>query len=184
MSCTSLAPPGYRSASERGRAPSSSPVRSRCARGASVCCSSGRLQERVFPRQGRGEPFLGDHERRAIDAALADAGEAPLGLRPHEDPLDAERYQLYAAVSRPTELLVLSWHRADEDGEPAVRSPFVDDVLDVLAPAPEPRDRRLGSVGWDERDDASPRQRELAAALRSGREPACARPRGEPPRAG
>ena len=78
----------------------------------------GRLQEGVFPRPGRGEPFLGDHERRSIDVALANAGEAPLGLRPHEDPLDAERYQLYAAVSRPTDLLVLSWHRADEDGEP------------------------------------------------------------------
>jgi ATP-dependent helicase/DNAse subunit B len=127
-----------------------------------------RLQESVFPRPGRGEPFLGDQERRAIDAALAEAGEAPLGLRPHEDLLDAERYQLYAAVSRPTEVLVLSWHRADEDGEPAVRSPFVDDVLDVLEPEPKARDRRLGSVGWAEEDDASPRQRELAAAQRSG----------------
>jgi ATP-dependent helicase/DNAse subunit B len=128
----------------------------------------GRLQEAVFPRPGRGEPFLGDHERRSIDAALANAGEAPLSLRSHEDPLDAERYQLYAAVSRPTDLLVLSWHRADEDGEPAVRSPFVDDVLDVLDPAPDPQDRRLGSVEWGEADDASPRQRELAAALRAG----------------
>jgi ATP-dependent helicase/DNAse subunit B len=128
----------------------------------------GRLQEGVFPRPGRGEPFLGDHERRSIDAALAGAEEAPLSLASHEDRLDAERYQLYAAVSRPTELLVLSWHRADEDGEPAVRSPFVDDVLDVLDRAPAPRDRRLGSVDWDDAEDTSPRQRELAAALRSG----------------
>ena len=141
----------------------------------------GRLRETVFPRPGRGEPFLGDHERRSIDSALANAGEAPLGLRPHEDPLDAERYQLYAAVSRPTDLLVLSWHRADEDGQPAVRSPFVDDVLDVLDPAPAARDRRLGSLAWEEADSASARQRELAAALRSG-ERRLREGRGEPPR--
>ncbi len=128
----------------------------------------GRLQEGVFPRPGRGEPFLGDHERIGIDRALADAGQAPLGLRPHEDPLDAERYQLYAAVSRPTELLVLSWHRADEDGEPLVRSPFVDDVLDVLEPVPTPRDRRLGSVGWEPGDAVSRHQRALSDALSRG----------------
>ncbi len=127
-----------------------------------------RLQEGVFPRLGRAEPFLGDDERRGVDRALAAAGRPPLGLREHEDLLDAERYQLYAAVSRPRALLVLSWHRADEDGEPVVRSPFVDDVLDVLCEAPQVSDRRLGSVGWPSQARASEHQRALADALTSG----------------
>ena len=126
-----------RSATASFRARSSSPTRWRCARGASRAMFLGRLQEGVFPRPGAASPSSATMSAAAIDSALANAGEAPLGLRPHEDLLDAERYQLYAAVSRPTELLGLSWHRADEDGEPVVRSPFVDDVLDVLDPKPE-----------------------------------------------
>lgn len=130
----------------------------------------GRMQEGVFPRSGRPEPFLGDDERRSIDHALAAAGEQPLRLRVHEDQLDAERYQLYAAVSRPRERLIVSWHRADEDGEPVVRSPFVDDLLAVFAPAPQVRDRRLGSVGWLPRDRVSSSQRALSDALSEGQE--------------
>ncbi len=128
----------------------------------------GRLQEGVFPRPGRAEPFLGDEARRSVDRALADAGEPPLRLREHEDLLDAERYQLYAAVSRPRVRLILSWHRADQDGDPVVRSPFVDDVLDVLSPVPELRDRRLGSVGWPDAARTGAHQRALSDALASG----------------
>jgi RecB family exonuclease len=39
---------------------------------------------------------------------------------------------LYAAVSRPQQQLVLSWHAADDDGTPATRSLFVDDVCDLF----------------------------------------------------
>jgi ATP-dependent helicase/nuclease subunit B len=103
------------------------------------------LREDVFPRPAVPEPFLGDDERRALNAASG------LRLRLREDRLDAERYLLYAAASRPTELLALSWPAADDDGEPFVRSLFVDDVLDAFDPAAAGRVERrpLGAIGFD-----------------------------------
>jgi ATP-dependent helicase/DNAse subunit B len=84
------------------------------------------LQEGEFPRRARPEPLLGEEERRRIAEAsgllLADA----------QDVLAAERYLLYAVLSRPEELLFLSWHDADDDGEPVSRSLFVDDVCDLF----------------------------------------------------
>ncbi|MFI5004892.1 MAG: PD-(D/E)XK nuclease family protein, partial [Solirubrobacterales bacterium] len=85
------------------------------------------LQEGVFPAPARPEPFLSADERRG----LAEASGLRLG-RP-QDALAAERYLLYAAVSRPEELLVLSWHTADDDGLPSARSLFVDDVCDLFS---------------------------------------------------
>jgi RecB family exonuclease len=122
-------------AAERGRPGAvvvTSPLalRARRVRALFLC----RVQEGAFPRQARPEPFLPDADRRALNAASG------LRLRLHEDALDRERYLLYAAVSRPTERLALSWHAADEDGTPAVPSLFVADVRDLFA-------GRL----WDER---------------------------------
>ena len=124
----------------------------------------GRLQEGVFPLPAGGDPFLGDAERLAINAA------GGLRLRLREDRLDAERWLLYSAVSRPTERLVLSWHRGDDDGEPRVRSLFVDDVLACFSPAlaASATDRRLGEVGFSG-DAGGPRQRRLAAAAAAPR---------------
>jgi ATP-dependent helicase/DNAse subunit B len=104
------------------------------------------LREDAFPRPPVPEPFLGDDERRALNAASG------LRLRLREDRLEGERYLLYAATSRPTDLLALSWAAADDEGEPCVRSLFVDDVLDVFAPrAAERVERRaLGAAGFDE----------------------------------
>ncbi len=85
------------------------------------------LQEGVFPAPARPEPFLSEEERRG----LAEASGLRLGRV--VDALAAERYLLYAAVSRPEELLVLSWHTADDDGLPSARSLFVDDVCDLFA---------------------------------------------------
>jgi ATP-dependent helicase/DNAse subunit B len=104
------------------------------------------LREDAFPRPPTPEPFLGDDERRALNAASG------LRLRLREDRLDAERYLLYAATSRPTDLLALSWPAADDEGEPCVRSLFVDDVLDAFAPKAAERVQRraLGAAGFDE----------------------------------
>jgi hypothetical protein len=85
------------------------------------------LQEGVFPAPARPEPYLSEEERRG----LAEASGLRLG-RPG-DALAAERYLLYAAISRPRELLVLSWHTADDDGLPTARSLFVDDICDLFA---------------------------------------------------
>jgi ATP-dependent helicase/nuclease subunit B len=101
------------------------------------------LQEGVFPASARPEPYLSEEERRG----LAEASGLRLG-RP-VDALAAERYLLYAAVSRPEELLVLSWHTADDDGLPSARSLFVDDVCDLFScdlHAARAR-RALGEVG-------------------------------------
>ncbi|HEX5925895.1 MAG TPA: PD-(D/E)XK nuclease family protein [Baekduia sp.] len=114
------------------------------------------LQEGVFPAPTTPEPFLGDDERRAINAASG------LRLRLHEDALNIERLFFYAAVSRPTELLALSWHAAGDDGAPSVRSLLVDDVADLLTEgwAAHPRRRELGAAGWPA--VAAPTEREAA----------------------
>lgn len=125
------------------------------------------LQEGVFPAPGRPETFLGDAERRAINAASG------LRLALREDTLGAERYLFYAAVSRPTDLLALSWHDATDDGRPAVRSLLVDDVLDLFGPAVAAgvQRRALGAAGIDG-DGRAPTAHiaAMAAAERQGRE--------------
>ncbi len=114
-------------------------LRARRVRALFVC----GLQEGVFPAPARPEPYLSEEDRRG----LAEASGLRLG-RP-VDALAAERYLLYAAVSRPEELLVLSWHTADDDGVPSARSLFVDDVCDLFAcDLHAARTRRaLGEVG-------------------------------------
>ena len=97
-------------------------LRARRVRALFVCA----LQEGVFPARARPQPLLSEEERRRL------AETSGLHLREHEDHLAAERCLLYAAVSRPEELLVLSWHVADDDGQPTPRSLFVDDVCDLF----------------------------------------------------
>jgi hypothetical protein len=84
-----------------------------------------------------------------------------LVLRRHEDVLGPERFLFYATVSRPEERLVLAWHDAGDDGEPAVRSLFVDDVAELFGPAlwAGRRTRPLGAVGWAESEAPSERER-------------------------
>jgi len=101
------------------------------------------LQEGVFPRPASPEPFLSDAERRELARASG------VVLRRHEDALDVERYLFYVTVSRPEERLVLAARTADDDGDPAVPSFFLDDVRDVLGELPR-RHRPLGAVGWPE----------------------------------
>jgi ATP-dependent helicase/DNAse subunit B len=127
------------------------------------------LQEGIFPAPARPEPFLGDEERRAINAASG------LRLRLHEDALQVERLFFYAAVSRPTELLGLGWHAANDDGAPTVRSLLVDDVADLLDEgwAAGPRRRELGAAGWP--GPEAPTEREAA------RFAAAAAPPAQPP---
>jgi ATP-dependent helicase/DNAse subunit B len=104
------------------------------------------LQEGVFPASARSEPLLAEEERRR----LAETSGLMLGGSRQGDALAAERYALYAAVSRPDELLVLSWHAADDDGVAEPRSLFVDDVIDLFDEGLlQQRARRpLGAVGW------------------------------------
>ncbi len=84
------------------------------------------LNEGSFPSRSRPQPLISDEESLRIAQASG------LILGESRDSLAAERYLLYSALSRPEELLVLSWHAADDDGEPVSRSLFVDDVLDLF----------------------------------------------------
>jgi ATP-dependent helicase/DNAse subunit B len=151
-----------------GRVTVSAPQDLRARRVRALFCAG--LQEGVFPRPSRPEPFLGDDERREINRVSG------LRLRLHEDALDVERLFFYAAVSRPTELLALSWHAATDDGAPAVRSLLVDDVADLLTDgwAARPRRRELGAAGWPA--PGAPTEREAA------RFAVAAAPPAEPPR--
>jgi ATP-dependent helicase/DNAse subunit B len=87
------------------------------------------LQEGVFPASARPQSLLSEEERRR----LAETSGLHLRGDRQGDALAAERYALYAAVSRPEELLVLSWHAADDDGAAQARSLFVDDIVDLFA---------------------------------------------------
>jgi ATP-dependent helicase/DNAse subunit B len=113
-----------------------------------------RLQEGVFPARARPQPFLAEEERRRL------AEVSGLMLGEQEDGLAADRYLLYAAVSRPQEQLFLSWHVADDDGLATPRSLFVDDVCDLFAPSlsAERARRPLGAV------DGAPRSPSPALA--------------------
>jgi ATP-dependent helicase/DNAse subunit B len=105
------------------------------------------LQEGVFPAPARTGKLLGEEERRRLveSSGLLTLAAGERGA----DVLAAERYLLYAAVSRPEELLVLSWHTADDDGQACSRSLFVDDICDLFAcDLHGARSRRaLGEVG-------------------------------------
>ncbi len=142
-------------------------VRARRFRAVFVC----GLQEGEFPLPAAPEPFLSDERRRELAAAGGPR------LRPREDALAAERYLFYAAVSRATERVFLSYRSSDEEGNLALPSPFIADVAELLvADWPHRRRRRLlADVIWA--PERAPTERERARAL-ADRGTA---PGGEPP---
>ncbi|HWF52461.1 MAG TPA: PD-(D/E)XK nuclease family protein [Solirubrobacteraceae bacterium] len=129
-------------------------IRARRFRAVFVC----GLQDGEFPRPPVPEPFLSDERRWELATASG------LRLRPREDAVATERYLFYACVSRATESLVLSYRSSDEEGNIAVRSPFVADVAELLVPEWEERRARrlLADVVWP--SAVAPTPRELARA--------------------
>ena len=118
------------------------------------------LQEGAFPLPARSEPFLSDERRRELAACSG------LRLAPHEDGLARERYLFYAAVSRATERIVLSYRSSDEEGNLALPSPFLADVSELLVEDwPQRRERRLlGDVVWPAARAPTPRELERSLA--------------------
>jgi len=104
------------------------------------------------------DPFLDDERRREL--ALS----AGLVLSQSTDPLDRERYLLYACVSRATERVSFSYRSSDEDGNVVIPSPFLDDIAELFPGAwREQRSRRLlADVTWSV--DQAPTERERAVA--------------------
>ncbi|MEK6327934.1 MAG: PD-(D/E)XK nuclease family protein [Actinomycetota bacterium] len=140
-----------------GRVRVLSPYRARAARARHLFVAS--LQDGEFPGGDTGDPLLGDERRRRLGmAALVRQEEAT-----------EERYLFHACACRPTERLWLCWRSSDEEGRPATRSPFVDEVLDLLAPAPDEAEERLKRVHGLDRvvfePSEAPGARELQRSL-------------------
>ncbi|HWJ43646.1 MAG TPA: PD-(D/E)XK nuclease family protein, partial [Solirubrobacterales bacterium] len=107
-----------------GRVRIASPYRLRAARFDHVVVGS--LQDGEFPRRDRGaDPFLSEAQRET------------LGLDPRRDTEAEERYLFHACLALPRTSLVLSYRDSDEDGAATARSPLIDDVRELLAPAPD-----------------------------------------------
>jgi ATP-dependent helicase/DNAse subunit B len=125
------------------------------------------LQEGVFPAVAHEQPFLSAAER--VELAQASG----LVLERAGEPLDAERYLFYALCSRPTRWLRVSWHDATDDGEPALRSLFIDDLVDccgerLLATRAV---RGAGTLRWQAPPAGAPALASLEAVLRAPRRP-------------
>jgi PD-(D/E)XK nuclease superfamily len=128
------------------------------------------LQDGEFPRRDPSSPLVPEDRR----------GE--LGLPRRSEPEDEERYLFAICLSRPELGLALSWRETNDEGHATARSPFVDEVRDLLAPEqpddpdePDPlmetigRERGPGDVVLDRTAASSPG--ELARALAAvGRE--------------
>jgi ATP-dependent helicase/DNAse subunit B len=145
-------------------------IRARRFRAIFVC----GLQEGEFPLPAAPDPFLSDERRRELAAASG------LVLRPNEDALERERYLFYACTSRATERVYLSYRSSDEEGNLALRSPFIDDVEELMADGwAERRTRRLlADIVWAPELAPTARERARARALATRPDSAVA----EPPR--
>jgi hypothetical protein len=140
-------------------------IRARRFRAVFVC----GLQDGEFPRRPVPEAFLSDDDRRALASATG------LRLPLHEDVLDRERSLFYAAVSRPEDVLFLSWRSSDEEGDPLAPSVFLDDVRALFTDAlwEERGTRLLADVTWAPRDAPTPHElRRAYAAAANDPEPA------------
>jgi ATP-dependent helicase/DNAse subunit B len=139
-----------------GRVRIMSPYRARAARARALFCAS--LQDGEFPSASPPDPLLSEDRRREIGSR---------DLR-RTDPVEEERYLFHSCVSRPTERLYLSWGGTDEDGTALARSPFVDEVVDLLAADEERLVRRRGPERAVLAPDEATSRRGLARALALG----------------
>ena len=80
------------------------------------------MQEGVFPGRGAIDPLLGEESRSRLGIRRCAARSSPRRSATCST----------SAPRGPVERLYLSWRSSDEDGHPAARSPFVDEVLDLI----------------------------------------------------
>jgi RecB family exonuclease len=104
----------------------------------------GSLQDGEFPRRDRsGDPFLSEAQRSS------------LGLDPRRDAEAEERYLFGVCLALPRRRLFLSYRDSDESGGAEARSPLLDEVRALLAPAPD-------GLTPDAVEEAITRSRDLA----------------------
>lgn len=128
-----------------GRVRIASPYRLRAERFDHVFIGS--LQDGEFPRRDRGgDPFLSEAQRTS------------LGLDPRRDSEAEERYLFGVCLSLPRRRLFLSYRDSDENGGAEARSPLLDDVRMLLAPASDRSEA-------DPVEEAITRSRDLATVV-------------------
>jgi RecB family exonuclease len=107
----------------------------------------GSLQDGEFPRRDRGgDPFLSEAQRGS------------LGLEARQDSEAEERYLFGVCLALPRRRLFLSYRDSDESGGAESRSPLLDEVRELLAPAPD-------SSSPDPVEEAITRSRDLARVV-------------------
>jgi ATP-dependent helicase/DNAse subunit B len=140
-----------------GAAPSrvtiSTPYRLRAGRFSHVFVAPLQLGE--FPRPGRTDAMLGDDQRVQI------------GLPKRAEAEQEERYLFAVCLSLPEERLYLCWQGSDEEGMAAVRSPFVEEVTELIEGAPETQRRPLATAALSPADPADLAPRFEAARART-----------------
>jgi ATP-dependent helicase/DNAse subunit B len=152
-----------------GRVRILSPYRVRAGQAEYLFCAA--MQEGVFPGRGALDPLLGEGSRSRVGIPA---------LRRQEQ-AEEERYLFHVCASRPVKRLYLSWRSSDEDGHPAARSPFVDEVLDLLdedaaaAEAELTRTRSLAQAVPSPGEASTPRVLARAVTLRAGHKAECRR---------
>ena len=104
-----------------GRVRVISPYRARARRVDHVFVCS--LQDGQFPRRDTGGPLLSDESRAALE------------IKPRTKAEVEDRYLFAVVLSRAKARLWLSWRDADDEGGAAARSPYVDQVRELLSPA-------------------------------------------------
>ena len=145
-----------------GRVRIVSPYRARAARASHLFACA--MQEGVFPGRGVIDPLLGEQSR------------SRLGIRAlrRREQADEERYLFHICASRPVRRLYVSWRSSDDDGHPAARSPFVDEVLDLIGDDPTSAEAALKTTRGLARsvpalaEAPSPRALARALVLRAG----------------
>jgi ATP-dependent helicase/DNAse subunit B len=150
--------------STEGRVRIVSPYRVRAGRARHLFLAA--MQEGSFPGRGVADPLLGEESRKRL-------GIPALRRREQEQ---EERYLFHVCVSRPVESLTLSWRSSDDEGHPSPRSPFVDEVLDLIGDTPEASEeslkttRGLAHVVPAPWEATRPRALARALAMRHGRD--------------
>jgi ATP-dependent helicase/nuclease subunit B len=118
------------------------------------------LEEGSFPRRSSDSPFLGDDERRELDARRGARLERP-------DPVSRGRYLFYTACTRASRRLYLVREVASDEGSPRQASPFWDEARSLFAPddvARWTRRRPLSALTWPLEQAPSERERLRALA--------------------
>lgn len=121
------------------------------------------LLEGRFPSPGREEPFLSDRVRGELKAK-------GLNIKSNRSRLDEERFLYHRTLTRARKRVYLCHPYCDREGRQLVRSLFVDEALEVLAPLPADQHRRrtIAEVAYSPGQAPVAGEALLALSLKAG----------------